>query len=319
MMYGRMGMGSMYGGGMLGASMGIVGGMGGMMMDPSMIRMGQYTMIPSQIDSPNINENNQMNNMQITGANGMPMNASNAIPIVGDGISLPGNDVSISINNPISGIMSIDSIQMGAVKETIQLKLCTLLPPYPSSAPPTTRDRPPGCRTVFVGGLPENITEDILTEIFERCGQITSLRLSKKNFCHIRFVYEQSVDGAVYLSGYRIRIDNKADPANCARLHVDFAQARDDKHEWECKQRALQRAARHLERQVTVHRAPSPPPIHHYSDHEAATICEKIKQDENFIPAVQVYIVFVLLTGGGKSVDIFQNIHLYTCNSLGKK
>lgn len=50
------------------------------------------------------------------------------------------------------------------------------------------------------------------------------MRLSKKNFCHIRFVLESSVDAAIYLSGYRVRIGSSGDPANTGRLHVDFAQ-----------------------------------------------------------------------------------------------
>lgn len=45
-----------------------------------------------------------------------------------------------------------------------------------------------------------------------------------------------------------MRIDNKTDPPNTGRLHVDFAQARDDQYEWECKQRQLQREARHRDR-----------------------------------------------------------------------
>lgn len=73
-------------------------------------------------------------------------------------------------------------------------------------------------------GLPENITEGIIQEIFERCGEITTLRLSKKNFCHIRFTLEASVDAAIYLSGYRVRIGSNGDSANTGRLHVDFAQ-----------------------------------------------------------------------------------------------
>lgn len=73
-------------------------------------------------------------------------------------------------------------------------------------------------------GLPENITETIIQEIFERCGEITTLRLSKKNFCHIRFVLEGSVDAAIYLSGYRVRIGSNGDASNTGRLHVDFAQ-----------------------------------------------------------------------------------------------
>ena len=71
-----------------------------------------------------------------------------------------------------------------------------------AAPPPTTRERPPGCRTVFVGGLPENVTEDIIREVFENCGSMCSLRVSKKkNFCHIRFDEEYSVDKALQISG----------------------------------------------------------------------------------------------------------------------
>ncbi|XP_076623463.1 ecto-NOX disulfide-thiol exchanger 2 [Colletes latitarsis] len=180
-------------------------------------------------------------------------------------------------------------------KEIIHYKSCTLFPPNPNAPPPTTRERPPGCRTIFVGGLPENITETIIREIFERCGEITTLRLSKKNFCHIRFVLENSVDLAIYLSGYRVRIGSSGDSANTGRLHVDFAQARDDQYEWECRQRQLQREQRHRERvEKERQRAPSsPPPVVHYTDHEASNICEKIKQDDTFMKAVQVVVTWL--------------------------
>lgn len=59
----------------------------------------------------------------------------------------------------------------GQGKELIQCKSCTLIPPNPNAPKPTTREKPPGCRTVFVGGLPDNITEQIIHEIFERCGR----------------------------------------------------------------------------------------------------------------------------------------------------
>ncbi|KAG7211145.1 hypothetical protein KM043_010469 [Ampulex compressa] len=180
-------------------------------------------------------------------------------------------------------------------KEIVHCKSCTLFPPNPNAPPPTTRERPPGCRTIFVGGLPENITESIIQEIFERCGEITTLRLSKKNFCHIRFVLESSVDAAIYLSGYRVRIGSSGDSANTGRLHVDFAQARDDQYEWECRQRQLQREQRHRERvEKERQRAPSsPPPVVHYTDHEASNICEKIKQDDTFMKAVQVVVTWL--------------------------
>ncbi|XP_037764105.1 ecto-NOX disulfide-thiol exchanger 2 isoform X8 [Chelonia mydas] len=89
---------------------------------------------------------------------------------------------------------------MPAVKEIIHCKSCTLFPPNPNLPPPATRERPPGCKTVFVGGLPENGTEQIIVEVFEQCGEIIAIRKSKKNFCHIRFAEEFMVDKALYLS-----------------------------------------------------------------------------------------------------------------------
>ncbi|KAL1502385.1 hypothetical protein ABEB36_007532 [Hypothenemus hampei] len=186
------------------------------------------------------------------------------------------------------------TIGVNPIKEIIHFKTCTLFPPSPHAPLPTTRDRPSGCKTVFVGGLPEKITEEIIQEVFERCGEITTLRLSKKNFCHVRFVFETSVDAAIYLSGYRIRIGSNVDPGYTGRLHVDYAQARDDQYEWECRQRQLERERRHRERMEEERmKRPSPPPITHYSDHEASNIAEKLKHDESFTKALQVVITWL--------------------------
>ncbi|KAK7922008.1 hypothetical protein WMY93_008910 [Mugilogobius chulae] len=86
------------------------------------------------------------------------------------------------------------------VKEIIHCKSCTLFPPNPNLPPPATRERPPGCKTVFVGGLPENSTEQTIEEVFGPCGAIIAIRKSKKNFCHIRFAEEFTVDKALFLS-----------------------------------------------------------------------------------------------------------------------
>lgn len=153
-------------------------------------------------------------------------------PMVGVNMIVDPNMMSMSNYGMMPPMMGPDpnmittdpNLIMNTVKEIIHCKSCTLFPPNPNAPPPTTRERPPGCRTVFVGGLPENMTEDIISEVFERCGEITTLRLSKKNFCHIRFVYENSVDAAIFLSGYRIRIGSNSDPPNTGRLHVDYAQ-----------------------------------------------------------------------------------------------
>ncbi|KYO26584.1 ecto-NOX disulfide-thiol exchanger 1 isoform A [Alligator mississippiensis] len=196
---------------------------------------------------------------------------------------------------------------MPAVKEIIHCKTCTLFPPNPNLPPPATRERPPGCKTVFVGGLPENGTEQIITEVFEQCGEIIAIRKSKKNFCHIRFAEEFMVDKALYLSGqcmrlgshgcregYRIRLGSSTDKKDTGRLHVDFAQARDDLYEWECKQRMLAREERHRRRMEEERfHPPSPPPVVHYSDHECSIVAEKLKDDSKFSEAVQTLLTWI--------------------------
>ncbi|XP_014429691.1 ecto-NOX disulfide-thiol exchanger 1 isoform X3 [Pelodiscus sinensis] len=130
--------------------------------------------------------------------------------LVTDSICVPGFDPGLSM---MTGITPINPMIPGmglvppppptdvpVVKEIIHCKSCTLFPPNPNLPPPSTRERPPGCKTVFVGGLPENATEEIIQEVFEQCGDITAIRKSKKNFCHIRFAEEFMVDKAIYLS-----------------------------------------------------------------------------------------------------------------------
>nr|XP_046262920.1 ecto-NOX disulfide-thiol exchanger 2-like isoform X3 [Scatophagus argus] len=180
------------------------------------------------------------------------------------------------------------------VKEIIHCKSCTLFPPNPNLPPPATRDRPPGCKTVFVGGLPENATEQLIMEVFGQCGDITAIRKSKKNFCHIRFADEFTVDKALFLSGYRVRLGSSTDKKDTGRLHVDFAQARDDLYEWECRQRMMAREERHRRKMEEERlRPPSPPPIVHYSEHECSQLGEKIKDDGKFPEAVRVLLTWL--------------------------
>jgi hypothetical protein len=116
-------------------------------------------------------------------------------------------------------------------KKEILFKYCKLLPPALGTPQPPRRARPPGCRTIFVGGLPEKIRESTVRDIFEPYGRIHTLRLSKKDFCHIRFDRENSVDAAMQLSGYRIKLINKDKEgeeeedtkATSGWLHVDYA------------------------------------------------------------------------------------------------
>lgn len=75
-----------------------------------------------------------------------------------------------------------------------------------------------------------------------------------------------------------MRIGSSTDKKDSGKIHVDFAQARDDLYEWECKQRLLAREERHRRKiQEDRMRPPSPPSIVHYSEHEAALLAEKLK------------------------------------------
>ncbi|KAB1267906.1 Ecto-NOX disulfide-thiol exchanger 1 [Camelus dromedarius] len=92
------------------------------------------------------------------------------------------------------------------------------------------------------------------------------------------------VDKAIYLSGYRMRLGSSTDKKDSGRLHVDFAQARDDFYEWECKQRMRAREERHRRKlEEDRLRPPSPPPIMHYSEHEAALLAEKLKANDMIV------------------------------------
>ncbi|XP_038849562.1 ecto-NOX disulfide-thiol exchanger 2 isoform X1 [Salvelinus namaycush] len=180
------------------------------------------------------------------------------------------------------------------IKEIIHYQSCTLFPPNPNLPFPAMRDRPPGCKTVFVGGLPENATEALIVEVFGQLGEIIAIRKSKKNFCHIRFAEEFTVDRALFLSGYRMRLGSSTDKKDTGRLHVDFAQARDDLYEWECRQRLYAREERHRRRmEEDRFRPPSPPPIVHYTDHECSLLGDKIKDEAAFAEAVHVLLTWV--------------------------
>ncbi|XP_066497396.1 ecto-NOX disulfide-thiol exchanger 1 isoform X2 [Hoplias malabaricus] len=237
-----------------------------------------------------------MNNLGI-----MPMGLSGQ-QLVSDSICIQGFDPNLGIITPINPMMAGISLvppppvqpELPVIKEIIHCKSCTLFPQNPNLPPPSTRERPPGCKTVFVGGLPENASEEIIREVFDQCGEIVAIRKSKKNFCHIRFSEEFMVDKAIYLSGYRMRIGSSTDKKDSGRIHVDFAQARDDLYEWECKQRLLAREERHRRKvQEDRLRPPSPPPIMHYSEHEAGVLAERLKDDNKFSEAIAVLFTWI--------------------------
>ena len=113
-----------------------------------------------------------------------------------------------------------------------------LIPPLSHLPKPTLRDKPPGCKTIFIGGIPDHTEEIHMKDIFMDYGNILSIRLSKsgKKFCHIRFDSEEAVDRAVEISGYRMRIGPTSSSADISRIHVDYSQNKNDQEEYAEKQ-----------------------------------------------------------------------------------
>ncbi|XP_028178561.1 ecto-NOX disulfide-thiol exchanger 2-like [Ostrinia furnacalis] len=201
----------------------------------------------------------------------------------------------------------------GQEKKEIIYKNCRLIPPTPGTPDPPRRTRPSGCRTIFVGGLPEKIRESTVRDIFEPYGRIHTLRLSKKDFCHIRFDRENSVDAAMQLSGYRIKLTGTKDEeeddtkATTGWLHVDYALSRDDQNEYDRRQRQAMRVQQqHMHHHMTsqqdmasrsmaasYRRSPSPIRIQPFSNPAMVQLVEKIKNEEHFASALPTLIAWL--------------------------
>lgn len=96
--------------------------------------------------------------------------------------------------------------------------------PGRSKAP--TREKPTKCNTVFVGSLPESISERHLYDTFKEFGPIQDVRVARsRGFGHVEFKNESSVDKAILFNGYSIRIG--PDREDVAEIHVDYAQSRE--------------------------------------------------------------------------------------------
>lgn len=91
-----------------------------------------------------------------------------------------------------------------------------------------------------------------------------------------------------------MKIENKDDKPNTGRLHVDYANARNDQHEWECEQRALAREMRH---QQQIHeerlRVPSPPPVSPFTIFDGNALLEVVKSEKSLFC---LFLFFFLLS-----------------------
>ena len=131
----------------------------------------------------------------------------------------------------LAGLASRLSTSFGQMNPVVRGQ-CLLLPPPTSSVagkPAGARAKPPFCKTVFVGHLPQNTTRQALMDIFEPCGAILSLRFNPRNhFAHVQFDSEDAVDKAMDFSNYSIKVDLTGDPGSMGKIIVDYAVSRGD-------------------------------------------------------------------------------------------
>ncbi|XP_052744651.1 ecto-NOX disulfide-thiol exchanger 2 [Bicyclus anynana] len=144
-----------------------------------------------------------------------------------------------------------------------------LLPPVPGNTTPQRRDRPKGCRTIFVGGLPSKIKLEILNEMFQRFGTVEDIKSPKNGVYYVRFERPETVENSFSVSGYRFKYHNQTE-SDASTLYIDYALNRDDQNEYEKSQRK---------------REPTPPRIEPFTPNNLATISEKIKSETDFAEA----------------------------------
>ncbi|KAG8199422.1 hypothetical protein JTE90_000290 [Oedothorax gibbosus] len=238
----------------------------------------------------------------------------------GIGSYLPTNPCMNPVMDHYPGYYSIPSINITPPRVTKTFSNCALVAPLPSAPVPPRRHRPDGCKTVYVGGLPEMITKEIIKEAFSHCGEILSVRMSRKNFCHISFASEDMVELAMNFSGYYLKIGNKEEAAYNSRIHVDYAKARSDQYEYDCKMRAL-----HTEmlRERGL-QAPSPTPIVSYSEFEAASLGELLRDEKTFEQSCGVLIAWLEKGECNKKnastfYSLIQSVHSHIRKLVDKK
>ncbi|CAH1180490.1 unnamed protein product [Phaedon cochleariae] len=163
---------------------------------------------------------------------------------------------------------------------------CVVHPPSKGSSLPLVQKKPLGCRTIFVGGIPKNMTRIIIRDIFQRFGNITDIRMNSK-FCHVRFEKGYSVDAAVGFSGCRVTIGHSRHIDDTGLIFVDYSKAKDDLREWEMAQQKKVSEAAPVRRKD---KSPSPalPPVIYCNDLELTNANRNIKQNDTFLDVIPI-------------------------------
>ncbi|CAD0203612.1 unnamed protein product [Chrysodeixis includens] len=211
------------------------------------------------------------NNMMMTGGPMMPygnMVPNMQNPMMGQHMDMNNMQQMMPGMTMMPNMMMMNQ-QMQMANQHIYFTNGILLPAIPGTSTPPRRERPLGCRTIFVGGLPMGITEDVIMEIFQRFGDIDEVKLHKQGVCHVRFAKSESVEQSFFVSGYRLKFHDQME-SEATTLFVDYALNRDDQNEYERNKRR---------------RSPTPPRIEQYNSNNLNAIGEKIKSDAEFAEA----------------------------------
>ncbi|KAG8200401.1 hypothetical protein JTE90_028576 [Oedothorax gibbosus] len=105
-----------------------------------------------------------------------------------------------------------------------------LSPPCDGNVPLPKVERPLGCKTVSVYGLPLKMNEYVVREIFRECGQILQIKC-KDSFVMITFQKELAVDKALKLSGYKVSNEFHRE-SNRSVICVDFVPVWEEQQEY---------------------------------------------------------------------------------------
>ncbi|XP_048588235.1 FK506-binding protein 5 isoform X2 [Nematostella vectensis] len=233
------------------------------------------------------------------------LNPSLLPPMAASNTGLLGNGPSNSALQPtigpqvypeqtMAGSVGMDtqgSSQQGTLPITAYTRPnCSLEPPPPDMPMQKQKEKPEGCRTVFIGGLPESINEHIINEIFYVCGEITSIRISKgkgenaRKFCHLRFGAKESVDTAVLFSGYRLYTRGENMAIESSRIFVDYAASRDDQQDYERELRAQAREERHRYREemekIRLVEEETEKKVKFFTDHAASELLHNLRNEQ---------------------------------------
>ncbi|KAF9424353.1 hypothetical protein HW555_000492 [Spodoptera exigua] len=153
-----------------------------------------------------------------------------------------------------------------------------ILPPPPNIVMPQKRERPPGCRTLIVGGLPTGITNDSVTEIFQLFGTVEEVKPIGQEIWQVRFDNPDSIEPSFILSGCRIKLHGQMD-CEALSLFIDYAVNRDDQIEYE--------------KNTGNHNYLPSPTVEPFNDNTLSIVTGHIKSDARFSEAAPVLVAWL--------------------------